>query len=130
MGRLSVICPLFYPVKLIVYTSSYLNNKTDKIHRCFKSEIIIPIGCYIVFSSSLVNCVSIFFVQTKGEYPSCIRLSIPITENSYNIDVCEMTHNLKKMMFFSDECSICMLFNNVLPISVIDLHHIIKSKEC
>ena len=42
MGRFSVIFPLFYQVKLIVYTSSNLNKQIDKIHRCSKSESIIP----------------------------------------------------------------------------------------
>ena len=55
MGRFSVICPLFHPVKLILYTSLHLINKTDKIHRCSKSKIVIPIECYIVFSGSLVH---------------------------------------------------------------------------
>ena len=27
MGPFSIICPLFHPVKLIVYTSSHLNKK-------------------------------------------------------------------------------------------------------
>ena len=72
IGRFSVIYPLFRPVKLIVYTTSHLNNKIDTIHRCYKSEIIIPVGYYIVFSGSLLHCGSIFCVQTKGEYPSCI----------------------------------------------------------
>ena len=54
MERFRVFCLLFHPVKLTVYTSSHLTNKTDKIHRCSKSKIIIPIGCYIVFSGSLV----------------------------------------------------------------------------
>ena len=54
MGRFTVICLLFYPVKLIVNTSLYLTNKTDKIRRYSKSEIIIPVGSCIVFSSSLV----------------------------------------------------------------------------
>ena len=43
MGRFSVIYPLFHPVKLIIYTSSYLNKQKDKVHRCSKSEIIIPV---------------------------------------------------------------------------------------
>ena len=62
MGRFTVICLLFYPVKLIVYTYLYLTNKTDKIRRYSKSEIIIPVGSYIVFSSSLVYGGSNFFV--------------------------------------------------------------------
>ena len=74
MGRFSVICPLFYQVKLIVYNSSYLNKISDKIHKCSKSEIIIPIGCYNVFISSLVHGSSKTIVQTKGEYPSYLRL--------------------------------------------------------
>ena len=65
MGGFSVICSLFHPIKLIVFTSSHLNNKTDKIHRCSKSEITIPGGCYIVFSSSLVHGGSKDFVQSK-----------------------------------------------------------------
>ena len=96
MGRFSDKCPLFHPVKLIVYTSSHLNNKTNKIHRCFKSEIIIPIGCYIVFSGLLVHGGSKTFVQSKGEYPSCIRLFFTIAKNNFNINICEMTHNLAK----------------------------------
>ena len=40
-----------------------------------------------------------------------------------------MTHNLTKDEFSSEEFSICMSFNNVSPISVIDLHQIIKIKE-
>ena len=129
MGRFSVICPIFHPVKLIVYTSSHLTNKTDKIHRCSKSKIIIPIGCYIVFSGSLVNVGSKTFVQSKGEYPSCIILFFTIPQNSYNIDVCEITYNLTKDDVCSTECFICMPFNNVSPISVIDLHQILKIKE-
>ena len=78
MGRFSVICPLFHPVKLIVYTSSHLNKQKDKVHRCSKSEIIIPVGCHIVFSGSLVHAGSKSFVQEKGEYPSCIRLFFTI----------------------------------------------------
>ena len=110
-------------------TSSHVNKKTDKIHRCSKSEIIIPIGCYIVLSGSLVHGGSIFFVQTKGECSSCIRLFITIAENSYNINVCEMTHNLTKDDVWSDEYYICILFNNVSSIGVINLHQIIKIKE-
>ena len=82
MGRFSVICPLFHPVKLIVYTSSHLNKQKDKIHRCSKSEIIIPVGCFIVFSGSLVHGGSKYFVQEKGEYPSCIRLFFTIAEKN------------------------------------------------
>ena len=33
------------------------------------------------------------------------------------------------MIFCTDECSICKLFNNILPIIFIDLHHIKKLKE-
>ena len=61
---------------------------------------------------------------------SVFRLCCTIAENSYNINVGGKTNNLTKDDVCSGECSICMLFNNVLPISVIDLHHIIKSKEC
>ena len=99
MGRFSVICPLFHPVKLIVYTSSHLNKQKDKIHRSSKSEIIIPVGCYIVFSGSLVHAGSKYFVQEKGEYPSCIRLFFTIAEKKYNHDVCELTHKLTKKGF-------------------------------
>ena len=120
MGRFSVICPFFRPVKLIVYTSSHLNNKTDKSHKCSKSEIT---------GGSLAKGGSKQFAQSKGEYPSRIRLFFTIAENSYNIDVCEMIHNLTKNGFFSTECSVCMSFNNVSPISVIDLHQILKIKE-
>ena len=129
MGRFSVICPLFRPVKSIVYTSSPLNNKTDKSHICSKSEITIPVGCYIVFSGSLVQGGSKKFAKSKGEYPSRIRLFFTIAKNSYNIDVCEMIHNLTKNSVCSTECSVCMSFNNVSPISVIDLHQILKIKE-
>ena len=40
-----------------------------------------------------------------------------------------MTHNLTIYDFCSSECYICVSFNNVSPISVIDLHQIIKIKE-
>ena len=107
MGRFSGICPLFHPVKLIVYTSSHLNNKTNMIHRCFKSEIIIPIGCYIVFSGLLVHGGSKTCVQSKGEYPFCIRLFFTIAENNFNINICEMTHNLAKDFVQKNVSSIC-----------------------
>ena len=94
---------MYNPVKLIVYTSPHLNNKTDKIHRSSKFEIIIPIEGYIVFSCLLVHCGSKTFVQSKGEYLSCIRLFFTIAENNYNINVCEMTHNLTKITFCSTE---------------------------
>ena len=129
MGRFSIICQLFHPAKLIVYTSSHLNKKTDKIHKCSKSEIIIPVGCYIVFSGSFVHGGSNSFVQDKGEYPSCIRLFFTIAENNYKIDAFELTHNLTKHEFCSTECSECISFNNVSPISVIDLHKVVKIKE-
>ena len=89
MGRFSVICPLFHPIKLIVYTTSHLNNKTDKMRS--KSKKIIPIGCYIVFRGSLVYGDSNFF-QSKGEYPSCMRLFFTIAKHNFNINICEMTH--------------------------------------
>ena len=101
MGRFSVIFPLFHPVKLIVYTSLHLNKQKYKIHRCSKSEIILPVGYYIVFSSSLLHCGSKYFVQEKGKYPPCIRLFFTIAENKYNHDVCEMTHNLTNKDFCS-----------------------------
>ena len=129
MGRFSVICPLFYPVKLVVYTSSHLYKQTDKIHRCSKSEIIIPVECYIVFSISLVHGGSKYSVQNKGKYPSCIRLFFTIVENKYKHDDCEMTHNSLKNNFWATECSKCISFNNLSPISVIDLHKIVKIKE-
>ena len=119
-GRFNVICPFFHPFKLIGYTSSYLNNKTDYIHRCSKSIIIIPIGCYIAFSCSLVYGGSRKNVQTKGEHPSCIRLLFTIAENSYNTNVCEMTHNLTKDEFCSDVCSICMLFKYIIQQCITD----------
>ena len=129
IGRFSVICSLFHPVKLTVYTSSRLNNKIDKIHRCSKSEIIILIGCYIVFSGSLVYGGSKTFVQSKGVYPSFVKLFFIIAEKNYNIDVCEMTHSLTKDNFCSAEYSVCMVFNNVSLINVIDLRQILKMKE-
>ena len=52
-----------------------------------------------------------------------------IAENSFNFNVCEMIHNLTKDNFCSEDCSIYMAFNNVSPISVIELHQIIKIKE-
>ena len=129
MWRFSVICSLFHPVKLIVYTSSHLNNKTDEIRRCSKSETIIPIGSYIVFSGSLVHGGLKTFVLSKREYPSCIRLFFTIAENNYNINVCEIIHDLTKDDFWSVECSVCIPINNVSPISIIDLHQIVKIKE-
>ena len=47
----------------------------------------------------------------------------------YNHDVCELTHKLTNKDFCSTECSKCLSFNNVSPISVIDLHKIVKIKE-
>ena len=85
----------------IVYTSSHLNNKIDKIHRYSKSETIIPIGCYIVSSGSLVHDGSKTLVETKGEYLYCIILFFTIAEKSFNINACEMSHNLTK----DDLCS-------------------------
>ena len=52
-----------------------------------------------------------------------------IAENSFNINVYEMTHKLTKDDFCSAECSIYVSFNNLSPFSVIDLHQIIKIKE-
>ena len=40
-----------------------------------------------------------------------------------------MTHDLTKKKFCSIECSKYISFNNVSPISVIDLHKIVKIKE-
>ena len=120
---------MFHSVKLIIYTSSHLNNKTNEIHRYSKSEIIILIGYYIVFSGSLVRGGSNLFVQTKREYPSSIRLFFTMAENSYNINICEMIHDLTKADVCTNECSICILFNNVSPISFIDINHIINIKE-
>ena len=40
-----------------------------------------------------------------------------------------MTHDLTKNDVCLTECSVCMSFNNVSPISVIDLHQIEKIKE-
>ena len=129
MGWFSVICPLYNQVKLIVHTSSHLNNKTDKIHRSSKFEIIIPIEGYIVFSCLLVHCGSKTFVQSKGVYPSFVKLFFIIAEKNYNIDVCEMTHSLTEDNFCSAEYSVCMVFNNVSLINVIDLRQILKMKE-
>ena len=69
---------------------------SENIHICSKSEMIIIFGYYIVSSDSLVHGGSKTFVQTKGEYPSCIRLFFTIAENNFNINICEMTHNLAK----------------------------------
>ena len=52
---------------------------------------------------------------------SVFRLFCTIAENSYNINVYEMTHNFIKDYLCTDEWSICKLFNNVSPISLIDL---------
>ena len=68
-------------------------------------------------------------MQEKGEYPSCIRLFFTIAEKKYNHDVCELTHKLTNKDFCSTECSKCLSFNNVSPISVIDLHNIVKYKK-
>ena len=130
IGRFSVICLLFHPVKLTVYTSSHLNKQKDKVHRYSKSEIIIPIGCYIAFSGSLVHAGSKSFVQEKGECPSFIRLFFTIADKKYNHDVCELTHKLTKKDFCSTEFSKCLSFNTVSPISVIDLQKIVKLKKC
>ena len=40
-----------------------------------------------------------------------------------------MTHVLTKNGFCSTECSKCISFNNGSPISVINLHKIVKIKE-
>ena len=47
-----------------------------------------------------------------------------IAEDSYNMNLYEITHNLTKGNFCSDECSICKLFNNKLLIRLIDLQYI------
>ena len=65
----------------------------------FQSEIIIPVGYYILFSGSLVHGGSKSFVQNKEKYPNYIILFFIIAENKYKHDVCEMTHNLTKMIF-------------------------------
>ena len=129
MGQFSVICPLLHPIKLIVYTSSHLNKQKVKIHRCSKSEIMMPVGCYIVFKGSLVHGGSKSFVKEKGEYPFCIRLFFTIAEKIYNHDVCELTHKLTNKDCCSTECVKYLSFNNVSPISVIDLHKIVKYKD-
>ena len=69
------------------------------------------------------------FVQSKGKYLSCIKLFFTIAEHNFNINVCEMTHNLTKDDFGSEWYSIYMLFNNVSPIHVIELYQIVKIKE-
>ena len=53
----------------------------------YTSEYMNIIGCYIVFSGSLVHIGSTTFISTKGECPSCIRLFFTIVENSYTINI-------------------------------------------
>ena len=49
----------------------------------FQSEIIIPVGYYILFSCSLVHGGSKSFVQSKEKYPNYIILFFIIAENKY-----------------------------------------------
>lgn len=81
MGKFSVMYSLYYLVKLIVYNSSYVNKSSEKIHRCSKPEIIDPIGCYIIFSGSLVHCGSKMCIRTKEEIPSSVNCLL-IFDNS------------------------------------------------
>ena len=63
-----MICSLYYPVKSIVYNSSLINKSNEKIHRCSKTEMIVPIVCYIIFSGALIRCGQILSFVIKEKF--------------------------------------------------------------